>query len=146
MITQVPTDDFNESRSADLKVSRLVHPEDLVVGDNVAIFEVSYQLGTYHWFSIDTFAYPPEKLIRLNYLPQDDQYPQTVESICLPFVLCKLTNGKHAVHDLRRVKLTRLDLEFAKAVRAAYKADKGLDKSKKKKSKKKRKHKRKKSK
>jgi len=121
----------------ELKCSRLVHPEDLVVGDSVAVSTVTYELATFLWCGVDSFQFPPDELIRLTLKATDDHYPMTVKSICLPFVLCKGIDKQHAVYDLRRLQLRRLDQDFANAVRGAYKKDNKLNQKKKRKSKKK---------
>ncbi|MDB4767040.1 hypothetical protein OAG71_05080, partial [bacterium] len=79
----------------------------------------------------------PNELIRLTVRPNDGHQPQTIKSICLPFVLCKKIDGKHIVHDLRQTHLSLVDPTFAAAIQKSYKSD--LDKEKKKKRKKKRK-------
>lgn len=126
-----------QSPETELKCSRLAHPEDLVVGDSVAVSTVTYELATFFWCGVDSFQFPPDELIRITLKATDGHYPMTIKSICLPYVLCKRIDGQHAVYDLRQLQLTRLDRDFANAVRGAYKADKKLNKKKKRKSKKK---------
>ena len=131
--------DAISSAASDLKCSRLVHPEDLVVGDRVAISSVTYELPTYHWCGADSFQFPPGELVRLTLKANDGHYPMTIKSICLPYVLCKRIDKQHAVYDLRQLQLTRLDREFADDVCAAYKQDKKSNQKKKRNAKKKRK-------
>ena len=129
--------DTIQSADAELKCSRLVHPEDLVVGDRVTISSVTYELATFLWCCADSFQFPPDELVKLTFKANEGHYPMTVKSICLPYVLCKRIDKKHAVYDLRQLQLTRLDRDFADAVRDAYKADKKANSKKKRKSKKK---------
>ena len=137
MIPHGKTETTSDATANELKVSRRIHPEDLNVGDRVAIAETINEYGTFCWCGLDSYQYPPDKLIRLTVRPHDGHHPQTVKSICLPYVLCKMVNGKHIVHDLRQTHLSLLDPFFAAAVEASYKSD--LDKEKKKKRKKQRK-------
>jgi len=84
-------------------------PEDLVVGDDVAISAMTYQLGTFVWCDIDSFQFPPDELIQLTFLANDDHQPQKIKSICLPFVLCQKINKKHVVYDFRQLQLKKRD-------------------------------------
>ncbi len=125
---------------SDLRCSRLVHPEDLVVGDRVTISSVTYELATYFWCGVDSFQFPPDELIRLTLKATDGHFPMTVKSICLPYVLCQRIDKQHAVYDLRQIQLTRVDRDFADAVCDACKEDKkSIKKSESKSKKKKRK-------
>ena len=126
-----------ESSDTALKCSKLVHPEDLVVGDSVVVSARTHQLASFFWCGVDSFQFPPDELIELTFLAVGNHYPQSVKSICLPFVLCQRIDKTHVVHDLRRLQLARLDESYAKAVRKAYKADKKRKAQKKRKSKKK---------
>jgi len=129
-----------ELSQSGLKSARRIHPEDLVVGDDIAITEVSYQYGTFAWCALDTFKYPADEVITLTYRATDDHFPQKIVSICLPFLLCELVDGKHMIHDVRTLQLARLESGFASAARHAYRADKELaigEKTKKKKKRKK---------
>lgn len=107
-----------------LQAARQIHPEDLVVGDDIAITEVSYQYGTFAWCALDSFKYPADEVITLTYRATDDHFPQKIVSICLPFLLCEQVNGKHVIHDVRALQLTRLESGFAQLARDAYRADK----------------------
>ena len=133
----MPHKDTIQTAVTDLKCARLVHPEDLAVGDRVAVSSVTYELATYLWCGADSFQFPPDELIRLTFKATDGHYPMTIKSICLPYVLCKCIGKQHVVHDLRQTQLTRLDRDFADAVVKAYEQDKKLNQKKKRKSKKK---------
>lgn len=106
-----------------LTVARTVYPEDLSVGDNVVVAEVTYEVGTFAWCGADLTVRPPEDPIRIPYRPHDEHHPMTVKRVCLPYVLCKTLEKKHRVVDLRQVKLALVDPDFAEAVRVGYKAD-----------------------
>lgn len=132
-----------ETADASLKVAKRLHPEDLQLGDFVAISEFSCEYLPFLWDGVDPIRLPPDKPVRLKFLACDDHQAQEVKSVCLPFVLCQQTDGSHIIHDVRSVQLTRLDSEYAKAVRKAFKpkkkkgAEVGLKKKKKQKKRKK---------
>lgn len=121
------------------KASKRLHPEDLKIGDDVAVSQTYHELATYCWCILDSFQHPPDELIRLSFMDQGDHHPQKVKSICLPYVLCQKSDGKHIVHDLRQLQLTRLDSKFALAVDTALKMDKRSLKKRKKTTRKKKK-------
>lgn len=143
MTTRSPSQKRQSSSTAELTASRRLHPEDLKIGDDVAISETHHELATCCWLGLDSFQYPPDELIRLTFKAFGDHHPQKIKSICLPFVLCQQSDGKHIVHDLRQVQLTRLDAGFASDVTTALKSDKGDSKKRKKKKKNKKKGKKK---
>lgn len=146
MNTRAPSKKRKKSHThctAPLKASKRVHPEDLKIGDDVAISETHHQLATCCWLGLDSFQYPPDQSIRLSLMASGDHHPQKVKSICLPFVLCQQSDGKHVVHDLRQMQLSRLDATFAADVATALQSDKQAShKAKKKKTKKKKQAKR----
>ena len=128
-----------ELEESGLQSARRIHPEDLMIGDDIAITEVSYQYGTFAWCALDTFKYPADEVITLTYRATGDHFPQRVVSICLPFLLCEKIDGKHIIHDVRTLQLTRLESGFANAARGAYRTDKEAESNEKAKKKKKRK-------
>ena len=123
-----------ELEESQLKVSRKLHPEDIAIGDNVAISEVAYQYASFMWFGVDSSVLPPHDVVQLTFYPYDSHEPLIVRSVCLPFVLCEQVNARHVVLDLRRTQLVRLDESFATTVRKALKANESSLKSKKRKS------------
>ena len=130
-----------ELEKSRLKVSRKLHPEDIAIGDNVAVSEVAYQYAPYMWFGVDSSVLPPHEVVQLTYYPNDSHEPLIVKSVCLPFVLCEQVDTVHVVFDLRQTQLARLDPTFATAVRKALKANVSNSKSRKKSKKKKSKRK-----
>ena len=133
------TRDKTELKPDGLQVARRLHPEDLKVGDDIVITEVSHQFGTFGWCGLDSFQYPADEVITLTYLATGNHFPQKVVAICLPFLLCEQVDSTHIIHDVRSLQFARLESGFAKAARSAYKADKELESTKKKKKKKKKK-------
>ena len=120
----------SEIAGSELKVSRKLHPEDIVIGDQVAVSEVGYQCASFMWCGFDSTILPPDRVVSLTFYPCVPNEPLTVQSVCLPFVLCEMINGDHVVHDVRQTQLVRLDQDFAGAVRCALKANEDSKKSK----------------
>lgn len=100
---------------------RTLHPEDICVGDNVAIMSRSVQVPTFMWCNFDTSMTPMEKPVRMTFLPDGEQEALRVSDVCLPFIICDTYDNKHVFIDLRQTQLARLDAAFAKADRKARK-------------------------
>ena len=111
----------SETTNSKITVARKLHPEDISVGDDVALSEVSYQFPSFFWCGADHAILPPESQVRITFLPIEEPQTLKVKSICLPFVLCTLADGKHQVYDVRQVQLVRLDRGFAQKVRDSRK-------------------------
>jgi hypothetical protein len=101
-------------------VARLLHPEDISVGDNVALAIQSYDYPSFCWYMADPAIMPPDQTIRLSFVPQDRSKPFKVIAVCLPFVLCEKVDGKFQTFDVRTVQLMRLEPGFAEAARMGY--------------------------
>jgi len=97
-----------------------VAPEDLRVGDFVAVLSEIVELPSFLWCE----ALPTDRseLVRLRYLPTEDRAPKKVKAVCLPFVFVKLPCGKHQIIDMRLTSLARLDQCYAKEVWKSLKA------------------------
>lgn len=100
--------------------AKLLHPEDISVGDEVAPAIWSYDYPTFFWCGADTTIMPPDETIRLNFLPSETSKPFKVVAVCLPFVLCEKVDGKFTTFDVRKTKLMRLAPEFAELARMSY--------------------------
>lgn len=132
----------SNGRASERTAARKLHPEDICVGDDVALSEVVFQYPSYMWCGADTTMLPPDQKVQVTFLPWESPQPLKVQSICLPFVLCKQVNGKSEMLDIRQVQLVRLDFEFASRARKALNSNKTSEhctcKSRKKRRKKKR--------
>lgn len=122
-----------ELEDSQLKVSRRLHPEDIAIGDDVAVSEIAYQYASFMWFGVDSSILPPHETVQLTFFPSGDHEPLTVKSVCLPFVLCERAEAQHLVIDLRQTQLVRLDKSFANSVRAALKSNDSIKKKSKRK-------------
>jgi hypothetical protein len=109
-------DEQFETTTATLKCAKKLPAEDIAVGDFVALGEIGCQLPSFFWCGADTTMWPPDQPVHITFLPFGDREPLKVKSVCLPFVLCELPNGKPKVHDVRQVQLLKLDHGFAQTV------------------------------
>ena len=118
--SRLPSSSDTDAQSpSELTVAKPLHPEDIAVGDDVAILFTSSQSATYNWYGFDTSILPIEQPIAITYLPYGDQEALVVQQICLPFVVCKTFDDRHRYLDIRQVQLARLNKSFAAADRKA---------------------------
>ena len=120
-----------ETLNSELKFARILHPEDISEGDDVALSRISYQFPTFLWCSADLAFASRDQKVDITFVPSDEPRPYIVKSVCLPFVLCESEKGKHKVFDTRLVQLMKLDREFATSVRNAFEHDGKTKKSRK---------------
>lgn len=110
----------NSEQATEIEVARggslakPLAPEEIRVGDYVSLLHVFYDLPSFFWCD-DSALQRREELVRLCYLPETAGVPLKVKSVCLPFVLAKQPNGDRQTLDVRRVRLARLDREYATA-------------------------------
>ena len=100
--------------------AKLLHPEDIRVGDEVTPAIWSYDYPSFFWCMADPAIMPPDETIRLSFVPSETSKPFKVKAVCLPFVLCEKVDGKFTTFDVRKVKLMRLAAEFADLARMGY--------------------------
>jgi len=101
--------------SATTDAVKTVAPEDLRVGDFVAILLEDCQYPTHYWvwFSPDV---PEGQPVRLTFMPTDDiGVPLKVAAICLPFIAVENADGEKRSLDLRQCKLGRLTEDYVAA-------------------------------
>ena len=103
-----------KSPEQDSAVAKVLAPEDVEVGDFVAILHDTCELPSFFWCA-DVTTLPAQDPVRIRFLPGRTVLPLRVESICLPFVLIKLPGGRRRTIDVRSHQLARLDRRFAKA-------------------------------
>lgn len=94
-------------------LAKLLAPEEICPGDFVSLLHVFYDLPSFFWD--DSAIHRREELVRLCYLPETAGVPLKVIAVCLPFVLAKAPSGAQQPLDVRRVRLARLDAEYAAA-------------------------------
>lgn len=117
--------------------AKRLHPEDISVGDSLAVAQISYQYPSFMWCGTELSWNSSDHVVQLTFLPADFEL-LFVKSICIPFVFCKTTAGKHKVIDVRQVELARLDPSFALQVQKGLTDDdSGKSKKRKRKDKKK---------
>ena len=112
------------SSEKDSSVAKALAPEDVRVGDFVALLQVTCELPSFLWCA-DATILPPHEPVRIQYLPWQGFDLLKVESICLPFVLTKRPCGSCQTLDVRCCRLARLERRFGKAAWKAYRRCQG---------------------
>jgi len=94
-----------------VKVARQVRPDDIRVGDYVAVL-----CETYEWpvFFCGTDFGPTSQ--RATMIPNATEDPVRIEAVCVPFVFVVDPGGERRVIDMRRVRLARVAKRFGRAV------------------------------
>ncbi|TWU29279.1 hypothetical protein [Bythopirellula polymerisocia] len=113
----------NETGSA-LSLAKPLAPEEIRAGDYVSLLHVFYDVPSFFWCS-DAVTQRREELVRLCYIPESGGVPLKVKAVCLPFVLVKHPMGGKRTLDVRKVRLARLDREYAAAAWKMRKQDQG---------------------
>lgn len=88
-------------------------PEEIRVGDYVSLLHVFYDVPSFFWCG-DSALQRRDETVRICYLPETGGVPFKVKSICLPFVLVKKSDSTQQTLDVRKVRLARLDRDYAK--------------------------------
>lgn len=92
-------------------ITRQIAPDDIKVGDYVAITHQQIQCIDYY-----ASEYKHEMtLARLQLIYNDDDagIPLLVMRLCLPFVLVRKPDKKYQMVDIRRFRLVKLDDQYA---------------------------------
>lgn len=104
-------------------IAKLLAPEDVSVGDFVAVLSVEHE---YPWVSY--YFEPPmagqEEVVRVRLRPCRPCAPMRVEAICLPFIFVRTATGDTQTIDVRAMRLAKLSPKYAKYVRKAMQAKK----------------------
>ncbi len=107
------------NESPQLVCCKTVSPEDLAVGDFIAITRSLIESPSFLW-CCDATLQKREDLVRLWLMPTDIQPPLKVCAVCLPFVLTKSVDRRSRLVDLRKVQIVRVDPKFGRRVRKQY--------------------------
>lgn len=105
----------------EMTVARTLAPEDISVGDFVAITAVVHEV---YLCSLLEKGYGPVEPLRLTCTECSDGAPLKVLAVCIPFVLVADGQGGRRPLDIRRHRLARVGKEYA---RKALKKPKGAD-------------------
>ncbi|MEM7456972.1 MAG: hypothetical protein AAF456_21690 [Planctomycetota bacterium] len=97
-------------------VARMTAPEDVRVGDYIALLTETCQYPTFFWNTLDNNVLPPEDPVLIKYKPHPDDGPYKVLSVCLPFVFVEQPNGCTRIFDVRQCELARVSDDFARMV------------------------------
>lgn len=94
------------------RTAKSVAPEDLQVGEFVAVLSRIYQYPSFLWFSRD--GDDRYETVRLKFLPHKNAgEPLKIKAVCLPFVLVQFASKKIESIDVRQCQLARVDKQFA---------------------------------
>ena len=102
------------STSENTSVAASVAPEDLKIGDFVAVLNEVIEDPSFFWFDLE--ATKRDELVRIRYIPSGSGMPLKVKAICLPFVFVKPPIGQSETVDIRKVQLVRLNERYGKAI------------------------------
>lgn len=101
-------------KTNNIKVCRQVRPDDVRIGDFVAVL-----CETYEWPTIFCGSEFGPAVQRATLVPNQTDEPVRVEAVCVPFVFVVDAAGVHRVIDMRRVTLARVAKRFGRAVFAS---------------------------
>jgi hypothetical protein len=104
-----------------LELSRIVAPEDLRIGDCIAILSAAEEIVSYGCDCSQAML--PVRIVWMC----GSGDPLRVEAICLPFVLVVSPSGEHSTLDIRRSRLVRLSARYASAAFKRLAANKNAD-------------------
>ena len=103
----------------DSELAKSLAAEDIRRGDMVAILDMVYELPSFLWNS-ESHVLSPHEPVCIRFCGPCAGKPLKVKSICLPFVLVKLPNGRYRTVDVRRCRLVRLGHGYAKMAWKQY--------------------------
>ncbi len=101
------------SKNTNISVSRQLRPDDIRVGDYVAVLNVSYEWAG---FSCMDPTGNPGQVQRATLIPNKTSPPVRIEAVCVPFLFVVDVKGKRHMVDMRRVKLARVSRRFGNTV------------------------------
>jgi hypothetical protein len=96
-------------------VAKSLAAEDLRCGDFVSILFETLEFPSF-WWGCDPQLVSPSEPVRLQCHSGDGGTPLKIKAICLPFVFVKKPCGEHCTLDVRRHRLARLSLHYARRV------------------------------
>ncbi len=106
------------------KIAKPIAPEDIRVGDYLALLEITLQYGSFNWCMADPITLPPSEPVSITWQGHFGGMPLKVKSICLPFLLVKSPHGEMASLDVRHCRLARISSEYGRVARKAFKKKK----------------------
>lgn len=114
------TDTGNRAGETDSKMAKVLAPEDVRVGDYVAVMHVVCELPSFLWCG-DVGTGRQDEPVRIPFMPRQGGVPLRVRSVCLPFILAQTASGTFRNLDIRRHQLAGLDRDYARTVWKASK-------------------------
>jgi hypothetical protein len=104
-------------------LARALAPEEIRPGDHLAVLYEIVEIPSWYWCD-DSALVNREDVVRIRYVPREDAVPLKVRAVCLPFVLAKHPRDGERTLDVRRCRLAKIDPNYAKAARKAYRKTK----------------------
>ena len=101
-------------------LAKTLAPEDVRVGDYVSPLFETYDYPSFLW-NHDEALSERSQTVCIEYLAIGRAEPLKVLAICLPFVLVKSARNVTETLDVRRLKLAKLDPEYAELAWKEYK-------------------------
>ncbi|MBN2217334.1 MAG: hypothetical protein JW719_08150 [Pirellulales bacterium] len=105
-----------------VELAKSLAAEDVRCGDLVAILDVVCEYPSFLWNG-DSQLLSPHDPIRVRWRSPAPSRPLKVKAICLPYLLVKSPNGRHATLDTRQCRLVRLSGAYAKKAWNQLKTD-----------------------
>jgi hypothetical protein len=105
-----------KTRIRPISLAKALAPEDIEIGDFIAVLHSSREFPKYTWNST-----PSSETVKVSYIPSDGGIPHRVKAICLPFVYVKHPSGLLKVLDVRVSQMARLGKVYAKTAWKAHK-------------------------
>ena len=103
-----------------IQIAKQLAPEDIQVGDYVALLEITYQYPSFSW-DADPVTLPPHEPICIKWESHAGGFPSKVKAVCLPFVLLRSATGEIFSLDVRHARLARVDCKYARVAWRAFK-------------------------
>lgn len=102
-------------------LAKVLAPEDIHVGDYLAVLNVVYEWPSFFWCS-DSALEDRKKPVRIEFTPERGGIPLKVKAVCLPFVMVSDPNGNHLPLDVRQHRVAKLATDYGKESWAALKS------------------------
>ena len=104
----------SQTADAGISLASSVAPEDLHLGDFVAILDEIIEFPSFLWDQSSSSN--SDNLVRVQFSPEYPGAPLKVRAICLPFLYVKSASGNTFSLDVRRLRLVRLKTKYAKRI------------------------------
>ena len=102
-----------KTNAPEIATARTIAPEDIQVGDNVALLQVGFEFPTFLW---NDSCHDRDTPVRISFRPhQSIGEPLKVLAVCLPFIVVSNTYQRRFAVDIRACRLGRLNADYVRA-------------------------------